>query len=71
MNTVDKIKQSKPAPNIPKISGVKTAVKVFYKNNELGERRNKGTVRLLHHESATAQELCTRVCPKKRADAQM
>lgn len=36
MNTVDKTKQSNPAPNIPKIAGVKTAVTLFYTNNELG-----------------------------------
>lgn len=33
---MDEIRRSNTAPNIPKIASVKTAVTIFYTNNELG-----------------------------------
>ena len=53
MNTMD-TRGSNPAPNIPKISSVRTAVTLFYTNNELGN----GEIKELFDCSATkAQQL--------------
>lgn len=54
MSMMDEVRRSNPAPNIPKIASVKTAVTIFYTNNELG---NSEIRELFNCSSTKAQQL--------------